>query len=208
MSDPNFPQYPGTPGGAPQYGQQPGQPGQQQGQSPYAPPGQYPGGYPMGSGLPPEPPASGGTAITAGVFALVGAVLHVVFLIIQLSQLDRVLSDGVTTFQMIMNAVLPLILLPGGILLLMRRTVGKNIVTGASALATLYFLGIGIYVIGLASDTGAPDVVVGGATAGLFILLIGPVTTFILMMVPLTGKWVSQGQRPPAGRNVWPGQPS
>lgn len=191
MSDPNFPQYP----------QSQGVPGS--GQQPYAPPEQYPGypgqaAYP-GHDLPPARPASGATAIIAGILAILGGIVHAIFFVVGLGDLDRAIDQGMATVQVFANIALAVILLLGGILLLMRKMAGRMIVIVGSALAALWFVGLGVYLGNVVSDAAetyadgeGAGVAVGITGVTVFIMCIPAVATFVLSVVPLTGRWIRQ----------------
>lgn len=167
--------YP-VPGPPPGY-QQPGYP-----QPGFPPPGYpqpgYPGpGYPGGFVQRP----SGGTAITAGVLAVIIGMLCVIgtFALLVVA-VDG--GDGEAYLYGVVAVIgaIALLWLMGGILLFRRKTAGRVILIVMSALGVLGNLGT----MGVS----------GGARGGLGMLIAA--TILVLAAVPATGRWIAAGRVP------------
>jgi hypothetical protein len=205
--------YPPNPG-PPQYPGQPHYPGQQPypGQPPQVPSGQFPAQpypqapYPSGP-LPPQKP-SGGTAITAGVLAVLGGLLFLLFTvatIIGLANLRSVLP--IQVIGLVEYAVVAGTLLPGGILLFLKKPAGRM----------LTIIGCGISIVGIAVNlvlvfTGVGEIGTGfgrGVVLGALLVIVPAVATLVLAIVKPTARWcgVGEPQVIHSGISPYPGPP-
>jgi hypothetical protein len=168
-------------------------------------------GYPQSGGFPAQPP-SGGTAITAGVLAILGALWAIAMAGINFTAISEI-NDGsipasvnwVIWMQAVVAIFEVLTLGPGAILLFMRKPVGRWLVIAGCALhitqgivAAVGLLSSGV----LSADNSSSDsstyrasFAVGGIF-GLIVVLIPAIATLILASVPLTGKWCAWGKQP------------
>ncbi|OKH84313.1 hypothetical protein EB75_05225 [Mycobacterium sp. ST-F2] len=197
---PGPPQQPGYPG-YPQQGYPP-QPVYQQG---YPQPGAYPGGFPP----PPTPAApSGGTAVTAGVLALLGGLTHFFGGSAQALGLSAMMRESatdsgwgsliaITTLNIISGAFL----LAGALTLLMRKPVGRWLITA----------GCGISILSaLINFTLTPDSIgdysysrgIGADMVGVLFAI----ATIVLALVPSTTAWI-QAKRNPVAPQYFPQYP-
>ena len=176
----------------------------QPGQYPPAPP-PYPGGqYPV------QQPPSGGTAITAGVLAVLGALWGVFSGVLNFGAVDEVIDDlkWIVVLQATVYVIEFATLLPGAILLFLRKPAGRWLVATGSALHILQ----GVIALSvLASDdrfTSNLDgpAAVGGGIGGLLVVLSPAIATLVLALVPLTGRWCAWGTQPPAPQGPPPQQ--
>lgn len=189
--------YPGQPGHPPQPGYPqgyPAQPGYQQG---YPPQVGYPGGFP---GAFPPPAPSGVTAIGAGVLALLGGLTHFFGGFAQALGLSAMMSESttnsgwgsliaITTLNIISGAFL----LAGALTLLLRKQVGRWLITA----------GCGISILSaLINFTLTPDSIgdysysrgIGADLVGI----IFAVATIALALVPATTAWLAAKKQPVA----------
>ncbi len=194
---PGYPQHPGYP-------QQPGypaQPGYQQG---YPQPGGFPGGYP------PVPPAApgGGTAVTAGVLALLGGLTHFFGGAAQAVGLSAVMQDsgtgsgwGSLIAIVTLNIIGGAFLLPGALTLLLRKRVGRWLIAA----------GCGISILSaFINFTLTPDSIGDYSYArGIGADLVGilfAVATIVLAWLPATAAWI-QAKRTPVAPQYFPQYP-
>jgi hypothetical protein len=196
-------QYPGQP---PYPGQQPypapsgGFPAQQYpGQPPYPPPsGGFPQQYPQapypapGYGMQPPKP-SGATAIIAGVLAVLGGLLYLVGLV---GSVVALATSGSVYWQYFLYLVQDLLLagtlLPGGILLFLRKPIGRLLTiigSGLAILVTLVSVVLGAIGLRYLSGGGVGGVYLGGALFGLLLVLIPAGATLTLAIVKPTALW-------------------
>jgi hypothetical protein len=200
-------QYPGTgPDGMPaqQY------PGTGPGGMPAQP---YPGGgmpqYPGAPGAMPPYPAggygqdqqrpSGGTAITAGVLACLGAVWAIIAALINVSTLDAISGSSiawVVWMQIIVMVIEVLTLAPGAVMLFRRMAIGRWLIAAGCALHIIQ----GIVAIAAIDSSGLLDgsddsaAVAGGSAVGGIVVLLPAIATLVLVLVPLTAKWCAWGK--------------
>ncbi|MGH3437778.1 MAG: hypothetical protein ACRDRN_15080 [Sciscionella sp.] len=213
------------------YPQQPGQyPGQQPDRGAFGQPGGYgpqPGQYPGSGGFPqaPPPPAypgypggadlanqrpSGGTAITAGVLAILGAVWAIILGIVDFSVAPAAGQSiaWVVWLQAIVYVIEFFTLLPGAIMLFMRKSLGRwLIVVGCAAhivQGIVAFIGVVLIANAFNNQSSA---FVGGGVVGILVVLLPAIATLILALVPLTGRWVAWGSRPAPAAQTAPYQP-
>ncbi|MFF0541564.1 hypothetical protein ACFYTF_01850 [Nocardia thailandica] len=162
---------------------------------PYAPYPQYP--------APPRP--GGGTAITAGVLALLGGLWGAVSagsLAIGLSSVSSGALDEVKTMLVVslgIGAVVALLLLLGSLLLFLRRTAGRVLVIlgclGAIASAAVSV----VFMASVGADFKDTDGYASGlaVTAGISgVMALFPLLTLILAAVPATGRWIAARDAP------------
>ncbi|OXM66243.1 hypothetical protein L1857_22880 [Amycolatopsis thermalba] len=176
-------------------------------------PGQYPAAPPPypGEQYSVQQPPSGGTAITAGVLAVLGALWGVFSGILNLGVVDEVVDDlkWIVVLQGTVYLVEFATLLPGAILLFLRKPAGRWLVALGSALHILQGV---IALIVLASDdrfnrnldTAAG---IGGGVGGLLVVLSPAIATLVLVLVPLTARWCAWGKRPPQQPGPYQGPP-
>jgi hypothetical protein len=172
---------------------------------------QYPGtggypaqdpGYPGGRSAP-----SGGTAITAGVLAVLGGLWHLAGLIGGVISLGRGHVSAVSVIVGLgVNVVLAGLLLPGGILLFVKKPAGRSLTIVGSAMAILlYVVNLALAGAGL-GGAGAGAVAVGG---GIVVVLfcLPAIATLVLAIVKPTARWAGKpgpatspaGYGPPSG---------
>lgn len=166
---------------------------------PYPGAGDYPAAHP--DRVDPEPKASGGTAIAAGVLAAIGGAWHLINLILLLTTLGGTSTMHTTVVVTIVgDIVLPLLLISGCVLLFMRRSIGRTLVAAGSVAAIAMFVINAVLTLSAAADkvdsvgvsTGTM-VGIGGIT--VVILSIPAIVTLILVLLPATARWIRQGQR-------------
>lgn len=164
----------------------------QQGQNPYPGMPQYPaGGYPASVQAP-----SGGTAITAGVLAILGAVWAIIAAILNVSATSALAGSsllGWVWVQVIVFVIELFTLGPGAILLLTRRPQGRVLIAIGCVLHILQGIVGAVIILGDTGTTlsgGANSAMIGGGVIGVFIALAPAIATLILVSVPLTGRWV------------------
>ncbi|GAC57972.1 hypothetical protein GOHSU_28_00270 [Gordonia hirsuta DSM 44140 = NBRC 16056] len=202
--------YPGQsyPGQQPYPGQsypgQPAYPGQ-----PYPAAQQYPnqpqfagGPYP---GTPPTGGPSGVTSRIAAILALLG-VIHMLVLLVNTagasvddisgltaSQVDSI--ETLNTAQLVTAILVGLLLAAGGVLMLLRNVIGRWLVIGGCVLDIIVWLVVGIWLQQVLSDVSdRPGVELDTAYAtgmgiAWFIVLLFPIVTLVLALVPSTTKW-------------------
>ena len=180
------------------YGQGfPGQPGYPQGypaQPVYPQPGGYPGGFP------PMPAAApgGGTAITAGVLALLGGLTHFFGGVAQALGLSAMMHDsaadvgwGSLITIVTLNIIAGALMLPGALTLLLRKQVGRWLIAAGSGISILS---------ALINITSTPDSFgeysysrgIGGDVVGIFFAI----ATIALALVPSTTTWLAAKKNP------------
>ncbi|WP_336084756.1 hypothetical protein [Nocardia sp. SSK8] len=171
------------------------------GAQPYAAPGpQYGygapayGAAPYGYGAPyGQPRASGGTAITAALLALVLSMFGGVGLLVTLvamSEIDGAASDAMVV-PLVIGGGACLLWFLGSILLFRRKAAGRAILI---ILSTLALIGIGISTA-ITLDSGAEPgpALVGSAIGGGLALLI-----LCLAAAGSTGRWIRDARQPQA----------
>ncbi|QRY52721.1 hypothetical protein [Mycolicibacterium septicum] len=200
---PGYPQQPGY-GQQPGYQPQPGYPAQSGHPQPW-----YPGAYqPYGSAPAPSTSPSGGTAITTAVLAGLGALATLgggILGLIGLAALNSdstystsdVLSGGacaLLVIVMLVNIVSGLLLLPGTVMLLQRKMIGRWLIVGGCALTILNSL----LSLGLSAAVTARYESYGGGSAFEFLSLVFPIATLVLAMLPSTTAWIKARPNPVA----------
>jgi hypothetical protein len=142
-------------------------------------------GYPAA-----EPKPSGGTAITAGVLAVLGglvALTGVVGGLIKWASLDSPFIPAL--IGLVISALLIGLLLPGGILLLLRKPAGRMLTIDGSALAiVLYAAFFLMTLLGAGQPAIAGFATVGGLAALLF--MVPAIATLVLAIAKPTASWV------------------
>jgi hypothetical protein len=137
-----------------------------------------------------EPKPSGATAIIAGVLAVLGGLVALTGLVggmIKWASLDSSFLPAL--LGLVISALLIALLLPGGILLLLRKPVGRMLTIDGSALAiVLYAAFFLITLFGAHQSALAGFGDVGGIAALLFML--PAIATLILAIAKPTARWV------------------
>lgn len=147
--------------------------------------------YPRGQSPDEEPKPSGATAVTAAVLALLGGVVACAGLVLGLTTLlSRTPRFGPAFLGLGISIVLAGLLLPGGILLLRKRTLGRQLVVAGSSLAIVLYLGFLVLVL-----SGAVGGFAGVGAAAVFLFLVPAVVTLVLAIVAPTARWLSVGGR-------------
>jgi len=210
--------YPQNPQGQPPSGQFPGQPypgSQPTPAQPYgqpAPYGQPYGAYPGGPGMMPQKP-SGGTAITAGVLAVIGGVWAIISLIILISAMSTIPHGYSLPWQVYtglgIGAITMALLLYGGIGLFLHQPAGRICTIAGCAITIvggiLTVVTSGITASVAASSAGLRNTggIVGMGIGFALVALIPPIATLILAIVRPTADWVNY--RPDAAGAAAPG---
>ncbi|MFC9893131.1 hypothetical protein ACFVMC_05515 [Nocardia sp. NPDC127579] len=182
-------------------------------------PQQYPGQYepyPGGYAMPPVKPG-GGTAITAGVLASIGSLVHVVgggyslatlsVLADELGEIETSTLDQLRTFTILTSSVGLLagaLLGVGAVTLFMRKPIGRILIaSGCGLVIVMQLLSMTMMatMFGDLDDDGA-IVAVAGVTG--VIGMIFPIITLVLVLLPPTARWLAY-QPAPAGNPY--GQP-
>ncbi|MEQ0559730.1 hypothetical protein ABJI51_11650 [Amycolatopsis sp. NEAU-NG30] len=189
-------QQPAPSGGFPAQQPYPAQPypGQPYPGQPYPAQPPYPGGYGM---QPPKP--SGVTAIIAGVLAVLGGLLYLIGLVGGVVGIASGYTPGLFILLSIQNLVLTGTLLPGGILLFVRKPVGRILtIVGSSLAILLSVVSVVLSAVGV-GYFGVGGMRVGGAFLGLLLVLIPAGATLTLAIVKPTALWCGRaapGQQP------------
>jgi hypothetical protein len=161
---------------------------------------QYPGtgGYPAQyPGAQPRP--SGGTAITAGVLAVLGGLWHLLGLVRSVAYITgarAVPFDGIISA--VLSAAVSGCLITGGILLFLKKPAGRLSTIIGSGLAILLYVASVVLPIAswsAASLFGVPALLFGGPA----------IATLVLAIVKPTARWV--GQAEPVAPLTPPGYP-
>lgn len=176
-----------------------------QGQYPAAPP-PYPGG---GSSLGEKPP-NGGAAITAGVLACIGAVFGLIRALGDFSSLNDRSLDLVSDFKWVvwLEAITSvaeiLTLLPGGILLFLRRPIGRWLVVAGSAVRIVTAIVVYSQVMSLVKNVsvfGGPTS--AGRNAGMVVAVLSPaIAALVLALLPVTGRWCAWRKKAAQGTQL------
>ncbi|WP_158888626.1 hypothetical protein [Amycolatopsis anabasis] len=174
----SYPQYPGAPG--------------------YPPPQ---AGYPYPA-MPRKP--SGGTAITAGVLAVIVGLWHLVGLVRTVVHLvgHRFFLPGLI-IPTVLSLVLAVLVLLGALLLFLRKPAGRFLVITGAALGILY--GLVILVLDLT------DARLGGLRFGMtlesLLAHLFEVAVLVLACLPPTGRWVRHRVLPTGYPTPYPAPP-
>ena len=180
----------------PQYPQQPqyGGPAYQQ---PYPQQQQYP--YPQapypapGYGMQPKPP-NGATAIIAGILAVIGGVLNLGSLVLNVIGLAVDGYFGVWQIIFMVQALLLAgTLLPGGILLFVRKPAGRMLTMVGSGLAIL--LAVAGFALSFAHFGQVPTGMLGGQAIGIVLVVLPAAATLTLALVKPTAEWCATARR-------------
>ncbi|GAB2699172.1 hypothetical protein [Nocardia thraciensis] len=160
---------------------------------PYGQPGYPPPGYPQ-PGHSPQPSASGGTAITAGVFAILLSHLGVAGTVMSLAAVDRLhdrsyknYSDfsGPLFISLAIQGIVVFLWLLGGILLLTRKNAGRVLLICLSSLGLLVCLVAVAFVV-----MESPLALIPGGAGVLFM-----VSILALTLAGSTKRWVDAGRQ-------------
>ncbi|WP_153029208.1 hypothetical protein [Amycolatopsis sp. YIM 10] len=222
MTQPNQPQYPQNPNSGGYPAQNPGgYPGQGPGSGGFPAPGPNSGGYPAQpypqappaypGGAMPAPKPSGGTAITAGVLAVLGALwamFSTVASIIVLSEYSSSLP-AMSFIGIGLVGIEALLLLVGGILMFMKKPAGRWLVIAGCALVLVSAVLSIVNTSMIAAEFGGSGALVG-TSAGLVIIVSLPaIATLVLAAVPPTARYLAQGKAPqqPMGAPGYPQSP-
>jgi hypothetical protein len=139
-----------------------------------------------------EPEPSGATAITAAVLAVLSGLVALTGLVLGLTTLlSQNPRFGPAFIGLGISVVVTCLLLPGGILLLFRKSAGRKLTIIGSSLAIVLYLGFLIVVLF--------GVVEGFAVVGLVavLLFLAPaVATLVLATVEPTARWARASARP------------
>lgn len=185
--------FPGQPG----YPQQPGYPPQPVYQQGYPPQAGYPGGFPP---APMQPQPSGGTAIGAGVLALLGGLTHFFGGSAQALGLATIISESPTDHGwgsliavVTLNIIAGAFLLPGALTLLLRKQIGRWLIAA----------GCGISILSaLINFTLTPDSIgeysYGRGIGADLVGIVFAVVTIVLALVPSTTTWLAAKKHPVA----------
>ncbi|MBK1785619.1 hypothetical protein [Prauserella cavernicola] len=160
--------------------------------------------YPQGSdlhqpyGVVPELPANRGTAVTAAVLALVGSAVHLLGVLALFSRIDVVVRSAFALTSLVANVVLVALLLPGAVLLLLRRVVGQVFVAIGAGVAIGYFAFM--VLAGFAAslslngelDSDAADYLAGAGGLQAFVICLPAIATLVLALIAPTRRWVRQ----------------
>jgi hypothetical protein len=172
-----------------------------------------------------DPPrqASGGTAITAGVLAILGGLWALVsmiggFAIASLDSSDLDYStynsvdgyssgtysvpDWLGTYGIILalvNLVVAVLLIVGAILLFMKKSAGRFMVAAGCGIVIL--IGVTGIIVGAVMSADIEGGMGGAAIGGVigFVALVPAIATLVLALVPPTGRWCAQNQAQPVG---------
>ncbi|BBZ56681.1 MULTISPECIES: hypothetical protein [Mycobacteriaceae] len=196
---PGYPEQPGYPQGYP------AQPVYQQG---YPQPGGYPGGFPGGYPPVPSAPPSGGTAVSAAVLSILGALANGGMGLSGLSSIARVRSESAAAFPggtyalavmfCLSGVVAALLLLAGATMLLMRKMPGRwLIVAGCVLVMAGTVISYGLH--------NAISEYEGGPRFGVPALAF-PILTLVLTLRPSTVAWL-QAKRTPVAPQYFPPYP-
>lgn len=178
------------------------------GSSPQQPPGGFmpmpPPAYPSSpGGVEPAAKPSGGTAIAAGVLASLGGVWAIIFSIVDLRDASEFATSGVPHvwalwLQPIAYIVEVVTLLPGAILLLVRKPVGRWLVVAGSLVHIVQVIVVVSAMLSTVTDQAKVpgQLVVSGGIIAVVVMLLPAIATLVLALVPLTGRWVNWGRRP------------
>ena len=186
----------------PQYAAVPGQP-------------QFAGqvvGAPVGGYLPPSP--SGGTAIAAGILALLGVIHMLVLFFAAVGANEADLPEGFApwiTFQAAEAAISMVLLGVGGVMLLMRKALGRYLVYAGclvhAAAWVVSYAATRQFLDDVALNSQMSEAYQAGLGIGFFIFLIFPLVTLGLAMAPSTGRWLDYAKPAVAVPGVVPQQP-
>ncbi|AFA75093.1 putative membrane protein [Gordonia polyisoprenivorans VH2] len=157
-------------------------------------------------GDPYTPKPSGGTAITATVLSFLGGVSAIVGLIVSIgvlvaisalaTEVDRIPGwyNAVLVMQMIVDVVLAVLLIWGGVSVLRHKMIGRILVASGCGVSIVF--GIVGAIAGLAVESAlSHNGVSNGFGSGVFsfVGLIFPIATAILVMLPSTAEWIKAG---------------
>jgi hypothetical protein len=163
---------------------------------------QYPGagGYPAQyPGAQPQP--SGGTAITAGVLAVLGGLWHLVSLVGSIVIMTGAGAVPFVIISAVLSAAISGCLITGGILLFLKKPAGRLSTIIGSGLAILMYVASAVFVLAAPRSAG---VAVGGGVAVL-VFSAPAIATLVLAIVKPTARWV--GKVEPVAPLTPPGYP-
>ncbi|WP_043841708.1 hypothetical protein [Amycolatopsis taiwanensis] len=167
------------------------------------PPGQYPGMPPSPGGVDPQPKPSGGTALTAAAFAIAGTVFGIIFAIGNFDSAGYDELGGIALMQGIAYLIEVVTLGLGATLLFMRKALGRWLALTGSVVHVVQWI---IAVLSVASALSIPGLGLGGPIAVL-VMSAPAIATAVLLMVPLTGRWLAWGNQPQPGQQPAYGTP-
>lgn len=134
-----------------------------------------------------EPKPSGATAISAAVLALLGGAVACAGLVLGLTTLlSRTPRFGPAFLGLGISIVLAGLLLPGGILLLRKKPLGRQLVIAGSSLAIVLYLGFLVLVL-----SGAVGGFAGVGAAAVLLFLVPAVATLVLAAAAPTARWLT-----------------
>jgi hypothetical protein len=166
------------------------------GQPPYPAAGYPPAPYPApGYGMPPKP--NGATAIIAGILAVLGGLLNLIGLI---GGIVTLASPGfplwMALLALVQSFLLAGTLLPGGILLFLRKPAGRMLTIVGSGLAILLaVVSVAMSAAGLwYYSSGFGGMYAGAAFVGLLTVLVPAGATLVLAIVKPTARWCGRAE--------------
>ncbi|RSM49046.1 hypothetical protein DMA12_04840 [Amycolatopsis balhimycina DSM 5908] len=138
---------------------------------------------------PPQP--NGATAIIAGVLAVLGGLLYLVGLIGGIATLAGLGPLWMGILLLVQNIVLAGTLLPGGILLFLRKPMGRVLTIVGSGLAILLsVVSVALSAAGVWYYSGGfGGMYAGAAYVGLLMVLVPAGATLVLAIVKPTARW-------------------
>jgi hypothetical protein len=141
---------------------------------------------------PPKP--NGATAIIAGVLAILGGLFYLVGLIGTIIALSSGFMHWLFFLSLIEDLLLAGTLITGGVLLFLRKPMGRMLTIVGSGLAILVMVvSVVLNAIGVGGlGAGVGGVYLGGAIVGLLIVLIPAGATLTLAIVKPTALWCAR----------------
>ncbi|GAB2650725.1 hypothetical protein [Nocardia goodfellowii] len=178
---------------------------------------QYDGGYqPYATGPGWEPAPGGGTAITAGVLAALGAVAQLIsgagvlgLGLVTSDVFDE--EDGLYAFVLVsagFSLLTGVLLGIGAVTLFLRKKIGRVLVAVACAIHILaQIVSFVVATTAVGEYSGGADLL--GAGVGGLIAIVFPIATLILVLLPSTARWLAYqpaaaGYPPPYGSGYPP----
>jgi hypothetical protein len=138
------------------------------------------------------PKPGGATAVTAAVLAMLGGSVALAGLVLGLTTLLRQTPRfGPAFIGLGISVVVAGLLLPGGILLLRGKPVGRQLVIAGSSLAIVLYLAYLLVVL-----LGAVGGFAGVGAFAVLLFLVPAVATLVLAAVTPTARWLGDGARP------------
>ncbi|PRX49908.1 hypothetical protein B0I33_10221 [Prauserella shujinwangii] len=147
----------------------------------------------------PPRPAGMGTALTAGIIAMLTGAFYLIGFFDQVADLGPLMKVAYGAVGFFVTLLCAGGLGAGGIMLLTRKRAGQTFLAAAAGLATVGPLALLVW--------GAAQYSVGGLDGRMpwGLMLVPGALVLVLTLLPATRRWLAEGQRPPAP--PWPGQP-